>query len=48
MRQKGYKDRADDKNNSSWWSAAGNLVGNILMADADSVVGTWMGYNEGG
>lgn len=47
MRQKGYKDRADDKNNSSWWSAAGNLVGNLLMADSDSVVGTWMGYNEG-
>lgn len=45
MRQKGYKDRADDSNNSSWWSAAGSLVGNFLMADADSVVGSWMGLN---
>ncbi len=41
MRQKGYEDRADDANNSSWWSAAGSLVGNILMADADSIVGSW-------
>ena len=41
MRQKGYKDRADDANNSSWWSAAGSLVGNILMADTTSIVGSW-------
>lgn len=45
MRQKGYKDRADDSNNSSWWSAAGSLVGNLLMADSDSVVGSWMGLS---
>ena len=41
MRQKGYKDRADDSANAGWWSAAGNLVGSIITADADSIVGSW-------
>lgn len=41
MRQKGYKDRADDEANAGWWSAAGSLVGNILTADATSIVSSW-------
>ena len=41
MRQKGYADRADDSANAGWWSAAGSLVGNILMADTTSIVGSW-------
>ena len=41
MRQKGYKERADDAANAGWWSAAGNLVGNILTADKDSILSSW-------
>lgn len=41
MRQKGYADRADDSANAGWWSAAGGLVGSILTADANSIVGGW-------
>lgn len=41
MRQKGYADRADDSANAGWWSAAGSLVGSILTADANSIVGGW-------
>ena len=41
MRQKGYKERADDSANAGWWAAAGNLVGSILTADADSIISSW-------